>query len=52
MAPHWFFALVAGAFAVALKLKPRWQFSLRELLVITTFAVLISGAIFSLHRWF
>jgi hypothetical protein len=42
--------IFAGAFSIALKPNPRWQFSLRELFALMTLAVLEVGAICSLHR--
>jgi hypothetical protein len=45
VAPHWFFAVVAGALAVGFKQKPRWRFSLSYLFVLMTVAVLFVAGI-------
>ena len=51
VAPHWFFVLVTGASSLALKPKPRLRFSLQDLLILTTLAAVVLGAVCSLHRW-
>jgi len=51
VAPDWFFAIGFGALAFAFRPKPRLKMSLRELLIITTFTVVMLGALESLHRW-
>ena len=49
--PDWFLAIGFGALSLAFRPKPRLKISLRELLIITTFTVLMLGALESLHRW-
>jgi hypothetical protein len=40
--PHWFLVLVTASLAIAIKPKPHWHFSLRQIVVFTTlFAVLL-----------
>jgi hypothetical protein len=48
--PHWFLVAVSGALAVALKPKPRWRFSVRDLLFATTMIAVIVAALASLPR--
>jgi hypothetical protein len=50
VAPLWFFSLVTGAFALALKPKQRWRFGLRELIVVMTIAAVLAGATAALAR--
>lgn len=50
VAPHWFVALMAIAIAFAVKPKPRWRFSVGELLAIMTATAVAAPALSSLHQ--
>jgi hypothetical protein len=49
-APHWFFVAAATSLAVALRPAPRRKFSVRDVLVLVTVAVLAIGALTILRR--
>jgi hypothetical protein len=48
--PYWFLTATCGVTAVAAVPKPRWRFSLRRLLVVTTLLVAILGLMVSLPK--
>lgn len=43
--PHWFLALATLGFAILLKPKPRYQFTLKDLVVLTTMLAIACGTI-------
>jgi hypothetical protein len=50
LTPHWFFAAFVGLSAVALKPSPRYRFSLRYFLALTTFAAMLAALVAWLAR--
>ncbi len=48
--PYWFLTAMCGVTAVAAVPKPRWRFSLRRLLVVTTLFVVVLGLMVSLPK--
>lgn len=50
LAPHWLFAVLTTACAVALKPKPRYRFSLVDCLALTTFVAILVALVAWLVR--
>lgn len=44
-APHWFLVVVTGMLAVLSKPKPRFKFSLRDILIVVTLVAVVLGAL-------
>lgn len=49
--PNWLITVAAGVLTILLKPKPRFKFSVRELLVLTTFAAVVMGALITLLQF-
>lgn len=49
--PCWFGVLLLGTCATAIRPKPRWQFSLMDLITLTTVAAVTVGTLMSLLRF-
>jgi hypothetical protein len=47
---HWIFVVVFGGIAFVLKPKPRWQFTIRDLLVAMTIVAVVLAALASLPK--
>src|SRR5262249_24978567 len=48
--PHWFFVLIAALSAIAWRPSPRFRFSIRELLVLTTLSAVVLGFFVAFSR--
>lgn len=46
--PHWLRGLITGGLALLIKPKPRFKFSLCELIILTTVAAIVLGAVAAL----
>jgi hypothetical protein len=47
--PHWFAVVVTGVLTIALRPRPRWRFTLRDIFVATTLFAIILGTITTLN---
>ena len=48
--PHWLLVIIAGCIAYFAKPKPRWQFGLRELFVLSTIGAITVGTLAAVLR--
>jgi hypothetical protein len=48
--PHWFFAVIAGLSSIAWRPPPRFRFSIRELLILTTLTAVVLGTVAAFSR--